>query len=43
MAKCECGCDEFRYSIDETESISFICRNCNHTLAEHIVIRKQAE
>jgi hypothetical protein len=34
---CKCGCDHFRFKldVDEDEFVN-ICRNCNHTLAEHI-------
>ena len=39
---CSCGCDKFRYKVEQSdEGTPFItnnCRNCSHTLKEHIEI-----
>ena len=41
---CICGCTTFRFKYqDKDEFYTNICRNCNHTLAEHIDIKKDAE
>ena len=45
MNKCSCGCEHFRFKMTVAETYYNICRNCNHTLAEHLNLakRKQAE
>ena len=47
---CMCGCKTFRFKMneikegnDDQELYYNICRNCNHTMAEHLKIVKQAE
>ena len=48
LRQCFCGCDSFRFKINEVkwndidpdnQNLFYnICRNCNHSLGEHIVI-----
>ena len=46
---CRCGCTKFRFKVDirnsQPELYNNICRNCSHTLSEHLaeVRSKQAE
>jgi hypothetical protein len=35
---CSCGCDTFRFRVttEDAEYYTNVCRNCGHTLAEHV-------
>lgn len=39
---CHCGCDKFRFKVEESDEgtpyINNTCRNCTHTLKEHLEV-----
>ena len=42
--ECRCGCDHFRFKFVDSmveDEFANICKNCDHTLSEHLNIRKQ--
>ena len=38
IRRCDCGCDNFRFKVvvQDKHVYANLCRNCNHTLSEHL-------